>query len=135
MLIQILAGTFGHQTPEGRVVPIRAGEVVQVDENIGARLVKKGVAVEVEMAGPVPPELKKELGEDAPKTDEEAPAIPEYNAEMTRAELEQIGVEMGLDPDELKQAKNKAAVIALLDEVKAEWEEEAPGFDPAAAIQ
>jgi hypothetical protein len=134
MLIQILAGTFGHQTPAGRVVPIRAGEVVQVDENIGARLVAKGVAVEVEMAGSVPPELQKELGDDAPENDD-APAIPEYNDQMSRAQLEEIGIEMGLEPAELQEAKNKAAVIALLDELKAELEEEAPGFDPAAAIK
>jgi hypothetical protein len=42
---------------------------------------------------------------------------------------------MGAEADEVAGAKNKAAVIALLDELKAEFEGEAPELDAAAAIQ
>ena len=54
----------------------------------------------------------------------------------TAAQREGDDAEVGLDPSELKQAKNKAAVIAMLDEAKAEFEaeDEAPDIDPAAAI-
>lgn len=155
MLIQILAGVYGHNV-NGRVKAVKAGDPpIEVPEAIGARLVKAGVAAElvdevpegVEVHGGYDVRDGKFYDDDGNEEDpeDEAPEdtepdeaeFPKYNADMTRAELEAIGVEVGLDADELKQAKNKAAVIAMLDEAKAEFEaeDEAPDLDPAAAIQ
>lgn len=150
MRIQILAGTYGHNV-NGRVRAVRAGDPpIDVPDTIGARLVKAGVAAE--LVDEVPEgaavsggydvttgeviDADVEAEDEAPEDDAEAVEFPAYNAEMTRAELEAIGAEVGLDPSELKQAKNKAAVIAMLDEAKAEFEaeDEAPDIDPAAAI-
>lgn len=150
MRIQILAGTYGHNV-NGRVRAVRAGDPpIDVPDTIGARLVKVGVAAE--LVDEVPEgaavsggydvttgeviDADVEAEDEAQEDDAEQVEFPAYNAEMTRAELEAIGAEVGLDPSELKQAKNKAAVIAMLDEAKAEFEaeDEAPDIDPAAAI-
>lgn len=150
MRIQILAGTYGHNV-NGRVRAVRAGDPpIDVPDTIGARLVKAGVAAE--LVDEVPEgaavsggydvttgeviDADVEAEDEAQEDDAEPVEFPAYNAEMTRAELEAIGAEVGLDPSELKQAKNKAAVIAMLDEAKAEFEaeDEAPDIDPAAAI-
>ena len=150
MRIQILAGTYGHNV-NGRVRAVRAGDPpIDVPDTIGARLVKVGVAAE--LVDEVPEgaavsggydvttgeviDADVEAEDEAQEDDAEPMEFPAYNAEMTRAELEAIGAEVGLDPSELKQAKNKAAVIAMLDEAKAEFEaeDEAPDIDPAAAI-
>lgn len=63
--------------------------------------------------------------------------FPEYNKDMTRQQLEEICEDMGLDMDEVRGAKNKAAVIELLDEAKELFEAEgdAPDLDPAEAIR
>lgn len=137
MFIRIEAGVFGHQTPTGKVIPIRAGEIVETDDKIGARLIKKGVAVEVELVDELPEgvELEGEEPEQEEPDDEAGEPFPKYNADMTRAELEEIALQMGAEADEVAGAKNKAAVIALLDELKAEFEGEAPELDAAAAIQ
>lgn len=150
MRIQILAGTYGHNV-NGRVRAVRAGDPpIDVPDTIGARLVKVGVAAE--LVDEVPEgaavsggydvttgeviDADVEAEDEAQEDDAEPVEFPAYNAEMTRAELEAIGAEVGLDPSELKQAKNKAAVIAMLDGAKAEFEaeDEAPDIDPAAAI-
>lgn len=155
MRIQILAGTYGHNV-NGRVRAVRAGDPpIDVPDTIGARLVKAGVAAELVDEVPegaavsggydvttgevidAEDEAQEDDAEDEVQEDDAEPVeFPAYNAEMTRAELEAIGAEVGLDPSELKQAKNKAAVIAMLDEAKAEFEaeDEAPDIDPAAAI-
>lgn len=143
MFIRIKAGVFGYQAKPGKVVPIKAGEIVDVDDKIGARLIAKGVAVQVELVDEIPEGAEIE-GDDEEQPDDnlgEAPeeepgeAFPEYNAEMTRAELDAIAREMGATPEELAGAKNKAAVIALLDGLKVEFYEGAPELDAAAAIQ
>lgn len=137
MFIRIEAGVFGYQSPTGKVVPIRTGEIVEVDDKIGARLVKKGVAVEVELVDELPEGVELEGDEPEQETldNEAGEPFPKYNADMTRAELEEIALQMGAEANEVAGAKNKAAVIALLDELKAEFEGEAPELDAAAAIQ
>lgn len=135
MFIKITAGTFGHNI-NGRVVAVRAGaDPIEVDDAIGARLVSRGVAIKLEKPEGVEPTTGKAQNDDAEP--ENAGGFPAYNAEMTRAELEAIGLKVGLDAKELKEAKNKAAVIALIDGIKADSEadSEMPDFDPAAAIQ
>ena len=144
MFIQILAGVYGHNV-NGRVTPVRAGDPpIEVPDAIGARLVKAGVAAELVdevpegavVSGGYDASTGKFTDEDGNEEDPEA-VFPAYNADMTRPQLEAIGVEVGLDAGELKEAKNKAAIIAMLDEAKAEFEaeDEAPELDPAAAIQ
>lgn len=136
MIIKILAGVYGHNE-NGRVRPVRAGDPpIDVADAIGARLVHAGVAAEIVPEIPDGATLVNALDEEL-ADDIETANFPDYGSDMTRDELEAIGVEVGLDPDELKKAKNKAAVIAMLDEARAEFDEEgdAPDLDPAAAIQ
>lgn len=138
MLIQITAGVYGHNV-NGRVKAVRAGDPpIEVADAIGERLVKAGVAAELVNEIPAGAVVIDDF-DPAEEVEGEEPAaeFPDYNADMTRAQLEEIGVSIGLDAKELKEAKNKAAVIAMLDDAKADFEAEgdAPDFDPAAAIQ
>ena len=138
MKIQMLAGVYGHNE-NGRVRAVRPGDppTIDVADAIGARLVKAGVAAEI--VEEIPENATLVDAQDN-EVDDEIDAhdtdFPEYDEYMTRQELEEIGVEVGIDPDELKKAKNKAEVIKLLDEARAQFEEDdAPELDPAEAIQ
>ena len=124
MLIEITAGTFGHQTPTGRVVLINTGEVVEVEESAGKRLISRGYAAEAHLV-------------------EESPALSEtpenetakYNINMSREELMEIGEKFyGIDPEDLEHARNKKELLALLDEAKAEYDEAVPSLNAADAI-
>ena len=126
MLIQIVAGTFGHQTPTGRVVVIGTGEVVEVAQGVGQRLIERGCAVEAQLIKPA-----------SPKPNESNPEneAVKYNIGMSREQLVKIGGEFyGLDPEDMAAAKNKAELIAMLDEAKAEFEEAIPDLNAADAI-
>lgn len=126
MLIQIVAGTFGHQTPTGRVVVIGTGEVVEVAQGVGQRLIERGCAVEAQLIGPASSEPN--------ESNPESEAV-KYNISMSREQLEKIGGEIyGLDQEDMAAAKNKAELIAMLDEAKAEFEEAAPDLNAADAI-
>ena len=128
MLIQIVAGTFGPQTPTGRVVVIGTGGVVEVAQGVGQRLIERGCAVEAALAKAEPP-LPEPDGSNS-----ESEAV-KYNISMSREQLEKIGGEIyGLDQEDMAAAKNKAELIAMLDEAKAEFEEAAPDLNAADAI-
>lgn len=144
MFVKIVAGVFGHRNGK-RVVPIRAGEIVEVEDAVGDRLLSTEVAVYVEPAFDDTADgemstadaIEKARNEIDDEVDGEVADFPEYSAEMTRAELDAIALQVGIDADEISKASNKAAVIALLDEAKEEFEAggEAPALDAAAAIQ
>ena len=143
MFIKIVAGVFGHRDDKDRVVPIRAGEFCEVDDKVGARLIAKKVAVEAVLVDEIPAGVNVEGTDEEPEvefpgTDEEPEAtFPDFDDDMTRAELDAIALQMGATPEEVSGAKNKAAVIALLEELKADFEADgqAPVLDAAAAIQ
>lgn len=143
MFIRIVAGVFGHRDAKGRVVPIRAGEFCEVDDKVGARLIAKEVAVEAVLVDEIPAGVNVEGADEEPEAevpgaDEEPEAtFPDFDDDMTRAELDAIALQMGATPEEVSGAKNKAAVIALLEELKADFEADgqAPALDAAAAIQ
>lgn len=126
MLVKITAGTFGHQTPTGRVVLINTGEVVEVAESIGKRLIAQGCAAEAHLV-----EETQALAE-APKSEAET---AKYNINMSREELMEIGEKFyGIDMEDLEHARNKKELIALLDEAKAEYDEAVPSLNAADAI-
>lgn len=126
MLIRITAGAFGHQNEKGRVQLIRTGEVVQVDDNIGARLIAEKKAEQVELIDP-PEELKKELQGNEYTS-------PEYSVNMTRDKLEEIAQKFyNIDAEDLAAAKSKAEIVAMIDEAKNDVEG-APDLNAADAI-
>lgn len=136
MFVLITAGVFGHNA-NGRIIPIKTGEVVEVDDAVGRRLIAQNVAEEAEIELPTNGNPNTPVdSEEEPVEDVEEAAIPEYSKDMTRLELEEIGLEMGLHPEDLKNAPNKAALITLLDEAKAELElEDLPDLNAAEAIK
>lgn len=126
MLIRITAGAFGHQNEKGRVQLIRTGEVAQVDDNIGARLIAEKKAEQVELIDP-PEELKKELQGNEYTS-------PEYSVNMTRDKLEEIAQKFyNIDAEDLAAAKSKAEIVAMIDEAKNDVEG-APDLNAADAI-
>ena len=130
MKIKILAGVFGHRE-NGRVKAVKAGDPpIKVDEAIAERLIKAGVAELVDEPQKIADQTDVETEAETETVDE----FPEYDAKMTRAQLNRIAEQVGIDPDEIKDAETKADIIALLDEAKADYEAgaEAPSFDPAA---
>ena len=129
MKIQIIAGVYGHNEG-GRVRAVRAGDKpIEVRDDIGERLVRHGVAAQV--VEDIPKDAEIEPAED----EEEETAFPDYGDDMTRAELEEVARSVGITDEELKDAKKKADVIALLDEARDDYEESAPDLDAAEAIQ
>lgn len=104
---------------------------------MGRRLIAQNVAEEAEIELPTNGNPNTPVdSEEEPVEDVEEAAIPEYSKDMTRLELEEIGLEMGLHPEDLKNAPNKAALITLLDEAKAELElEDLPDLNAAEAIK
>ena len=133
MFVKIRFGVYGHNV-NGRVVPMRAGEVVEVDDAIGDRLIACGIAAYVVTDDEPTPETEDDKNE---QDTDDAAAFPEYNDDMTRKELEAIALEMGAEPEEVTDARNKAALLAMLDALREEFEAEghAPMIDAAAAIQ
>ena len=126
MLIEITAGTFGHQTPTGRVVLINTGEVVEVEESVGKRLISKGYAAEAHLV-----EESQALAE----TQESEAETAKYNIHMSREELMEIGEKFyGIDLEDLEHARNKKELLNLLDEAKAEYDEAVPSLNAADAI-
>lgn len=130
MKIEILAGVYGHRVGE-RVVAVRAGEPpIEVDEAIAERLIRAGVARRVEEEPETAAEAKPVVEDEAEEPDE---GFPEFSEKMTRAELEAVAREVGLEEKEIKGAQNKGDLIDLLDQAKADYEAGAdePSFDPA----
>lgn len=130
MKIMILAGVYGHNE-NGHVRAVRAGDPpIEVEDAIGERLVRHGVAAAV--VDEIPDGATIENVD----SKEEAEEFPDYDEDMTRAQLEKIALQVGITEEELKTAKKKADVIALLDEAREEYTDEAaPDLDAAEAIQ
>lgn len=124
MKIRILAGVYGHRE-NGRVKAVKAGDPpIEVDDVNAARLINAGVAEAVEEVKP------KAAAQPEPEAEtDEAEAFPEYSEKMTRAQLEAIAEQVGIEPEDIKACETKADLIDMLDDWKAETE--APSFDPA----
>lgn len=122
--IKIIAGVYGHRNGQ-RVEAVRAGDPpIEVEDGIAERLIKAGVAEVVE----VKPAEQPQVIDD----EDDGEEFPEYSERMTRAKLEAIAREVGIDDVEIKDAETKADLIALIDEAKADYEAggDAPTFDP-----
>jgi hypothetical protein len=104
--------------------------------------------VEPQDTAPEPQEEPKQpqVGGDASKTgepslDDPEPTAPDKDAQdvtpevsekMTRDELEKLAIEKGFDPDEVKEAPNKATLVDLITgEITPELE---PEVDPSANL-
>lgn len=126
MLIKIIAGVFGHRV-DTRVIAVKAGDdPIEVADAIAERLIKKGVAELVIDEPQAEQETDIDEGEDLEP-------FPAYNENMTREELNKIAESVGIEAEVIEATKTKGDLIALLDEVKADYEaDEAPSFDPAS---
>lgn len=133
-MIKIINGVYGRKVGN-RVVPVTAKDgPIELTPEQEERLVKKGVAVYVDKpkkeAAPIdPPEDPEDIELEEEETDEESVELPAYNEDMTRDQLNEIAIEYGVE--EPQKARNKAELIAWIDEAAAE---EPPTFDAADAV-
>ena len=112
-MVKIIKGTYG-QRKGSRIVPIKAGETVELTDEQEARLVKLGVAEYVKDTPA--PELHQ-----GDKDGEETPAaLPEYNDKMKLVELQEIAAQYGVDASEMKSKKE---VIEAINAAKEELPE------------
>jgi len=137
-VIKIINGVYGMKVGN-RVVPVTEKDgPIELAPEKEARLVRKGVAVYVDLpaddASPlIPEETEDKLPDDNAETGKE---LPEYNEDMTREQLNKIALEYGIE--EPQKARNKAELISWLDEIvdgELDGDEDMPPvFDAADAV-
>lgn len=156
--VKIINGTYGHRSEGSKfITPVKAGEVVEVSNTEAARLIGLGVAVYIGEAAPediVPPVATSEengdggdQGETPPDGDGGAEGAEsgdtgeggtldivdghftvESLMEMTRANMEKLAGDLGVD---VSKCKNKSDVAAALAAVEVEpGEPEGDGETP-----
>ena len=110
-MVKIIKGTYGHR--KGAViVPVRAGETVELTDEQEKRLVKLGVAEYINDSDGVPEHSSSD------ETDEqEALELPEYNDKMKLPELKEIAEKYGVDASAMTTKKE---VIAAIDAAREE---------------
>ncbi|WP_302346504.1 hypothetical protein [uncultured Alistipes sp.] len=105
-MVKIIKGSYGHKKGS-TIVPVYAGETVELTEEQEARLVNLGVA---EYVGK--PAQKQNSQNEGGTGDKIPGELPEYNEGMKLAELKEIAAKYGVDASE---AKSKKEVIALIE--------------------
>ena len=109
MLVKIISGTYGHRPilPNGQkshyVIPVKAGETIDVEGTEGERLIGLGVA---EAATPEKSEAPK-----ATPVDEPAEAVSDDYDSKSLSELKEIARAMGIETGNIK---SKAKMIEAL---------------------
>ena len=107
-MVKIIKGTYGRR--KGSViVPVRAGETVELTDEQESRLVKLGVAVYINDSDSAPVQSP---GDGSEETDEqEVPALPEYNDKLKLPELKEIAEKYGVDASAMTTKKEVSAAI------------------------
>ncbi len=127
-IVKILQGAYGSRDGKGRVHPIFKGERVEVSDQEALRLVKLGVA---EIVGPASPAVAPQTapdpermpqdtaGEETPSGATTAPTGEPSDSmsvaaleRMTKADLEQMAQDMGVDLSGAKNNRERAELIA-----------------------
>lgn len=110
-MVKIIKGTYGHRNG-AVIVPVRAGETVELTDEQEKRLVKLGVAEYINDSDGAPEHSSSD------ETDEqEAPELPEYNDKMKLPELKEIAEKYGVDASAMTTKKE---VIAAIDAAREE---------------
>lgn len=120
-MVKIIKGTYGRR--KGSViVPVRAGETVELTDEQEKRLVKLGVAEYVNDSDGAPEHSSSD------ETDEqEALTLPEYNDKMKLPELKEIAEKYGVDA---RAMTSKKEVVEAIDAARSEL----PSFDGAGDV-
>ena len=122
-MVKIIKGSYGHR--KGKViVPVYAGETVELTPEQEVRLVKLGVAEVVNPNGKTSGGKPPKAPEGNSDNDEQSDALPEYDEKMKLVELKEIDEKYGVDASAMQSKKE---VIAAIDAAK----KELPTFDGA----
>lgn len=125
-IIRILQGVYGSRDGKGRVHPVFKGERVEVSDQEALRLVRLGVAEIVARSTVYPPVVPQTAPdpEQMPQDTaaERTPAAPAGEPSdtmsaaalerMTKADLEQMAQDMGIDISGAKNNRERAELIA-----------------------
>lgn len=114
-MIKIIKGTVGYRDPSTHtIVPKTAKDgPLSFDADTEARLVRKGIAVYAEAGTHVDDNL---LSPDPPNESD--------LSKMTAKQLKEFAGSLGIDEQELNAARNKAALIALIEKARETPEED-----------
>lgn len=115
-MIKIIKGSYGHRVGKN-IVPVYAGETVELTPEQEARLVKLGVAEVVKPAGKTAGGKTPEDPTGGNETGGQPDALPEYNDKMKLVELKEIAEKYGVDASAMQSKKE---VIAAIDAAKNE---------------
>lgn len=126
-MVKIIKGSYGRR--EGKnIVPVYAGETVELDPEQEARLVKIGVAEIVKPEGKTADETPADpAAENNDEGGEQPEALPEYNDKMKLAELKEIAEKYGVDA---RAMTSKKEVVEAIDAARSEL----PSFDGAGDV-
>ena len=129
-IIKILQGAYGSRDGKGRVHPVFKGERVEVSDQEALRLVRLGVAEIVARSTAYPPVVPQTApdpeqmpqdtaGEETPSGATTAPTGEPSDSmsvaaleRMTKADLEQMAQDMGVDISGAKNNRERAELIA-----------------------
>lgn len=109
-MVKIIKGTYG-QRKGSRIVPVKAGETVELTDEQEARLVKLGVAEYVNATPAPDPDQGSQDGDETPA------GLPEYNDKMKLPELKEIAEKYGVDASAMTTKKE---IIAAIDAAREE---------------
>lgn len=126
-MVKIIKGSYGRR--EGKnIVPVYAGETVELEPEQEARLVKIGVAEVVKPEGKTADETPADpTAENNDENDEQPEALPEYNDKMKLVELKEIAEKYGVDA---RAMTSKKEVVEAIDAARSEL----PSFDGAGDV-
>lgn len=105
-MVKMIKGSYGHKQGKA-IVPVYAGETVELTEEQEARLVNLGVAEYVEASA-----KQQNVNNEGAAEGDNLGELPAYNESMKLAELKAIAAKYGVDASE---AKSKKEVIALIE--------------------
>lgn len=126
--IKILKGAYGSRDSKGRVHPVFRGEQVKVSDQEALRLVSLGVA-EIVSGDPAMPSVAPQTAPDPEQMPQDTEKTPAESAaaagdepsdsmsvaaleRMTKADLEQMAQDMGIDISGAKNNRERAELIA-----------------------
>ena len=131
MIIKIVAGVFGNKVGN-RIVPVTAGDdPIEVSAEIGRRLVAGGLAVVVSEQEQEEPHTETvDVGDE--DDGEKSDPFPDFNESMTKAELIEIALSVGIEETEINDGMKKSDILEMLEEARADYDamQTPPSFNP-----
>jgi len=113
--IVIVGGVYGFRNEAGRVQPISKGGTAYISDDEAARLVGLGIAAYTEEGSETETETETEKHNEGGSDENPNEAEISKLERMTKADLEQMAKDMGVDVSGAKNKRKMAVIIAAAD--------------------